>query len=91
MKRSLLAVVAKLGVVLGPIAAAGGPLPSSMLTQAYVEPAAGYGFFSSVIASAHHHIDLSTYEFKDRLIGAQLVAKARTGVRVRVVLNADYY
>ena len=90
MTRKLLVVALSLvGIVVGP-AAAGTTLPSSPLSRVFVEPAAGYGFFSSALLSAHRDIDLSMYELKDPLIEAQLVSRARAGVRVRVVLNADY-
>ena len=91
MGRTLLAaVVAVAGIVVGPGAAAGEALPSSVLARVVVEPAAGYGFFSTAIVSARHTIDLSMYELKDPVIEDELVAKVRLGVRVRVLLNADY-
>jgi phosphatidylserine/phosphatidylglycerophosphate/cardiolipin synthase-like enzyme len=98
MKRTLVAVmVTLLGVALGPSAPTGAAtsattsatLPTSVITQVFVEPGAGYGFFSSALASARHDIDLSMYELKDPVIEAQLVAKARSGVRVRVLLDTD--
>jgi phosphatidylserine/phosphatidylglycerophosphate/cardiolipin synthase-like enzyme len=73
-----------------PVAAQGGPLSSSALTRIYSEPAAGYGFFSTAIASARRDIDLSMYELKDPVIEAELVHQAKAGVRVRVLLNSAY-
>jgi len=56
----------------------------------YVEPAAGYGFIDRAIAEAHRTIDLSMYELEDPAIENDLVARARAGVEVRVVLDSDY-
>jgi phosphatidylserine/phosphatidylglycerophosphate/cardiolipin synthase-like enzyme len=78
------------GFLLSPPSAANGVVPSSALSAVYVEPAAGYGFFSSAISSARHDIDLSMYELKDPAIEAQLVRQAHRGVRVRVLLNVAY-
>lgn len=65
--------------------------PASSLARVYVEPAAGYGFLSAALLSARHRIDLSMYELKDPTLEAHLVARARAGVRVRVLLNSAYY
>ncbi len=92
MKRLLLpiALTATLPMFMWPVAAQGGPLSSSALTRIYSEPAAGYGFFSTAIASARRDIDLSMYELKDPVIEAELVHQAKAGVRVRVLLNSAY-
>lgn len=96
MKRLLLAAALAALVVAAPWPLAETPanataLTTSAVTRVYVEPTAGYGFFSQAINSAHRDIDLSMYEFSDPLIEAQLVARARAGVRVRVLLNSTYY
>jgi phosphatidylserine/phosphatidylglycerophosphate/cardiolipin synthase-like enzyme len=86
-----LALAVIVDLLLAPPSAANDMLPSSPLSAVYVEPAAGYGFFSSAISSARHEIDLSMYELRDPAIEAQLVRQAQRGVRVRVLLNAAYY
>jgi cardiolipin synthase len=63
---------------------------SSSALPTYVEPAAGYGFIDQAIQSAKHTVDLSMYELEDPTIEARLVARARAGVDVKVVLDADY-
>ena len=55
-----------------------------------MEPAAGYGWVIPVIQSAKRSVDLSMYELEDSAIESALIAKAKTGVRVRVLLNLDY-
>jgi phosphatidylserine/phosphatidylglycerophosphate/cardiolipin synthase-like enzyme len=56
----------------------------------FVEPAAGFGFLGHAILSAKHTIDLSMYELEDPSIEADLVARARAGVDVRVMLDSEY-
>jgi phosphatidylserine/phosphatidylglycerophosphate/cardiolipin synthase-like enzyme len=76
------------GVVLtGP--ASGAESSAKQLTT-FVEPSAGYGFLDRAVASAKHTIDLSMYELEDRAFEADLVARARAGVVVRVVLDTEY-
>jgi phosphatidylserine/phosphatidylglycerophosphate/cardiolipin synthase-like enzyme len=56
----------------------------------YVEPSAGYGFLDRAVLSATHTIDLSMYELQDATMEADLVARARAGVDVRVLLDSEY-
>jgi phosphatidylserine/phosphatidylglycerophosphate/cardiolipin synthase-like enzyme len=56
----------------------------------YVEPSAGYGFLDRAVTSAKHSIDLSMYELEDPAFEADLVARAREGVVVHVVLDTEY-
>jgi cardiolipin synthase A/B len=63
---------------------------SSTIAAAWTEPQAGYGFLDAAINGAHRSIDVSVYELSDPTIEHDLVAKAREGVSVRVLLNSDY-
>ena len=74
--------------VLVPSAHATGP--SSPIAAVWTEPHAGYGFLDAAIEGAHRSIDVSMYELSDSTIERDLVAKARAGVSVRVLLNSDY-
>jgi cardiolipin synthase A/B len=56
----------------------------------YVEPGAGYGFLDHAVLAARHTIDLSMYELQDSTMEADLVARGRAGVGVRVFLDSDY-
>jgi phosphatidylserine/phosphatidylglycerophosphate/cardiolipin synthase-like enzyme len=56
----------------------------------WTEPQAGYGFLDAAIDGARRSIDVSMYELSDPTIEHDLVAKARAGVSVRVLLNSDY-
>jgi phosphatidylserine/phosphatidylglycerophosphate/cardiolipin synthase-like enzyme len=56
----------------------------------YVEPSAGYGFLDRAVLTAKHTIDLSMYELEDARMEADLVARARAGVDVRVLLDSEY-
>ncbi len=51
------------------------------------EPAAGLGPIYSLILSARHTLDMTMYELRDPTAEADLVADARRGVEVRVVLD----
>jgi phosphatidylserine/phosphatidylglycerophosphate/cardiolipin synthase-like enzyme len=75
-----------LGVTASQVAAASSP---SQLST-FVEPAAGFGFLGHAILGAKHTIDLSMYELEDPSIEADLAARARAGVDVRVVLDSEY-
>lgn len=75
-----------LGVTSGQASAAAAPSQLSIS----VEPAAGFGFLGHAILGAKHTIDVSMYEFEDPTLEADLVARARAGVDVRVVLDSDY-
>jgi len=65
-------------------------IPTSPVTRVWTEPAAGYGFFYDAINAAKYDIDLSMYELTDPVVERDLVARAKAGVDVRVLLNADY-
>ncbi|MGC1419719.1 MAG: phospholipase D-like domain-containing protein [Acidimicrobiales bacterium] len=80
------AVLAALAIAV-PAAQAGA---TSSGLRLFVEPAAGYGFIDRAIADARRTIDLSMYELEDPVIENDLVARARAGVVVRVVLDSDY-
>ena len=60
------------------------------LALTHLEPSAGYGWVVTEIRAATKSVDLSMYELEDPTIEAALIAKAKTGVRVRVLLNLDY-
>lgn len=62
--------------------------PTGLAT--YVEPAASFGFLDHAVLAAHHTIDLSMYELEDPTIESDLVARARAGVDVKVILDSDY-
>jgi cardiolipin synthase A/B len=62
----------------------------SSVSQVWTEPASGYGFIGAAIAGARTSIDLSMYELSDPVIEQDLVTRAREGVDVRVILNAEY-
>ena len=68
------------------------PMNSAFATTPvmHMEPEAGYGWVIPVIQSAKRSVDLSMYELEDSAIESALIAKAKTGVRVRVLLNLDY-
>ncbi len=72
------------------ITSTGATNATSPLAKLWVEPAAGYGFLDSAVNSAHHSIELSMYELKDPVMESALAGAARRGLRVRVLLNADY-
>lgn len=65
-------------------------LPVSSVTRVWTEPANGYGFLDSAILDAHHSIDMSMYELADTTLEHDLMAKAASGVDVRVLLDSDY-
>jgi cardiolipin synthase len=66
------------------------PGPTSSVARVWTEPSAGYGFLDSAIESASSSIDLSMYELSDTALERDLVARANSGVDVRVLLNSDY-
>src|SRR6202034_767638 len=63
---------------------------TSKVSAVWTEPQAGYGFLLAGIDSAHHSIDMSMYELVDRAMENALVARARAGVDVRVLLDSAY-
>jgi phosphatidylserine/phosphatidylglycerophosphate/cardiolipin synthase-like enzyme len=81
-----LAATALAALVVAPSAVAG----ASTTLRTYVEPAAGYGFLDHAIASARHTIELSMYELEDSTMVSDLVARAKAGVSVRVILDSEY-
>jgi cardiolipin synthase len=58
--------------------------------RTFVDPSAGYGFLDRAVLGARHTIDLSMYELEDATMEADLVARARAGVDVRVLLDSEY-
>jgi hypothetical protein len=69
---------------------AGAATRTSPVSQVWTEPVGGYGFIGTAIDEARTSIDLSMYELSDPVIERDLVTRARDGVDVRVILNADY-
>jgi phosphatidylserine/phosphatidylglycerophosphate/cardiolipin synthase-like enzyme len=67
-----------------------GAASTTPVASVWTEPQAGYGFLDAAIDGAHRSIDVSMYELSDPTIEHDLVAKARDGVLVRVLLNSDY-
>jgi phosphatidylserine/phosphatidylglycerophosphate/cardiolipin synthase-like enzyme len=65
-------------------------VPTSPVVRVWTEPAAGYGFFDAAVDAATNSIDLSVYELSDPVVERDLIARARAGVDVRVLLNSDY-
>ena len=63
---------------------------TTAVSGVWVEPASGYGFLDAAVSSARSSIDLSMYELSDPAIERDLVARAKAGVDVRVVLNSAY-
>lgn len=83
------AVVVTSMVLVAPAVASSG-LAVSPVARVWTEPASGYGFLDRAILGARRTIELSIYELSDPAIERDLVARARAGVVVRVLLNADY-
>jgi hypothetical protein len=63
---------------------------TTAISGVWVEPASGYDFLDAAISSARSSIDLSMYELSDPTIERELVARAKAGANVRVVLNSAY-
>lgn len=63
---------------------------TSVVAQVWTEPESGYAFIDAAIERAQTSIDLSMYELSDSTIESDLVARARAGVDVRVILNSAY-
>ena len=83
-------------LALGALVLAGASWPAAAqasagaTTKAFVlvtEPADGLGPLYSLIASAHHSLDMTMYELEDAKAEAALALDAARGVRVRVVLD----
>jgi phosphatidylserine/phosphatidylglycerophosphate/cardiolipin synthase-like enzyme len=95
MKRSTsVAVLAAFALLASVLPASPGIAASrlalSPVARVWSEPSAGYGFLDQAILHARRTIDLSLYELSDPTIERELIARARAGVAVRVLLNADY-
>ena len=72
-------------------ASASGPVPVSVVAKVWTEPSSGYGFLDGAINQARRTIYVSMYELSDTTLENDLIAKARDGLIVRVLLNAAYY
>ena len=59
--------------------------------QLITEPDQGMTPVYTLIKNATKSIDLVMYEFKDKAIGDALIAAAKRGVAVRVLVNGGYY
>jgi cardiolipin synthase A/B len=88
--RMLVGAVLVAGLTLSPMVKSGASEATVPVVKVWTEPASGYGFLDAAIASARRSIDLSMYELSDPTIEHDLVARAATGVDVRVILDADY-
>jgi cardiolipin synthase len=62
-------------------------VPHQPTYSLFVEPAAGVGPVTSLIASAHHYIRLEIYEMTDQAVFAALAHARQRGVAVRVLLE----
>lgn len=82
------ALLAPLGSPSG--AHAAGSIAASPVAAVWTEPEDGYGFLRAAIEGARHALDLSLYELDDAATEGALVARARAGVDVRVLLDAAY-
>ena len=93
-RRFAFALVVVLAIVLTPIglgvfgtnAAKAATPPLTM----WVLPQSGTGFLDSAVLHASKSIDLSMYVLSDQAFEADLVARAKAGLFVRVVLNSAY-
>lgn len=65
--------------------------PVSPVVKVWTEPQSGYGFLRDAIVGARRTIDISVYELSDKATEDDLIARARAGVIVRVLLNSAYY
>jgi len=75
----------------GPTATSvGASVPTSPVARVWTEPAAGYAFLYAAIVTAKYDLELSMYELSDPVVVRDLIARAKAGVDVRVLLNADY-
>jgi phosphatidylserine/phosphatidylglycerophosphate/cardiolipin synthase-like enzyme len=91
MRRAALSfALAAAAVLAGSAALAAYRAPLSPVARVWTEPTAGYGFLDEAILHARSTIDLSLYELADPTVERELIARARAGVTVRVLLNADY-
>ncbi len=90
--RSLTSVLAALALVIGvsPARAGASVVATSPVSAIWVEPSAGMGFLQNAVARATHSVDISIYELADPLLEAELAARAHAGVRVEVLLDAQY-
>jgi len=58
--------------------------------QTVVEPGAGMSAIDNAFASAKTSIELEMYEFNDPTLESILVQRAKSGVKVQVLLDRDY-
>jgi cardiolipin synthase A/B len=68
-------------------AAAASPAPAEY--RLLIEPANGLSDIYNLITSARHTVDMTMYELADPVAEADLVADAKRGVKVRVVLDQN--
>ncbi|MFZ0767903.1 MAG: phospholipase D-like domain-containing protein [Acidimicrobiales bacterium] len=94
MKRAALTLVVGAVVAATTLISLGAGASSSISTspvaRVWTEPQAGYGFLDAAIEGAHRSIDVSMYELSDTTMEHDLIAKARQGLLVRVLLNSAY-
>ncbi len=69
---------------------ASGSIVASPVAAVWTEPEDGYGFLGTAVERARRSLELSLYELDDAAFENELVARARAGVDVRVLLNAAY-
>ena len=89
LHRTLAGVVILLLSAVGSVADASQSTVSTV-ARVWTEPASGYGFLDSAILQARHSIDMSMYELADTTLEHDLIAKAISGVDVRVLLDSDF-
>jgi cardiolipin synthase len=77
-------------LLVGPVALSPPSAAATPSLTTTVEPAAGYNFLDVAAGSAKHTLDLSMYELVDTKFEAVLGARAKAGVRVRVLLDTEY-
>lgn len=87
---SILGLAATLTTALALPPADGATPAVTRVAAVWTEPADGYGFLRAAVDGAQHELDLSLYELDDPTLEAELVARARAGVDVRVLLNSAY-
>jgi len=66
------------------------PVTVTPVSRVWTEPQAGFSFLRNAINQAKRSIDISIYELSDTTTVNDLIAKAKGGVLVRVLLNSAY-